>query len=95
MLEIVVKLLWRPVSQNLGPQMLCLVCASRRCEVSAVMYFIFFFEISSGQLRVQRFLTFFYISYPFIEEDYQIYPQCTQWWSFIENTKLTNSYNLE
>jgi len=27
----------------------------------------------------------FYISYPFIEQDYQIYPQYTQWWSFIEN----------
>ena len=43
----------------------------------------------------QWFLTFFYISYPFIEQDYEIYPQYTQWCSFIENTKLKNCYSLE
>jgi len=31
----------------------------------------------------------------FIEQDYQICPQYTQWRSFIENTKLTNSFSLE
>ena len=40
-------------------------------------------------------LDLFYISYPFIEQDYQIYPQYTQWCSFIENTKWTNSYSSE
>jgi len=40
-------------------------------------------------------LNLFYISYPFIRQDYQIYPQYTQWSSFIENTKLTRSYSLE
>jgi len=36
-------------------------------------------------------LNVFYISYPFIKQDYQIYPQYTQWCSFIENAKLTYS----
>jgi len=40
-------------------------------------------------------LNLFYISYPFIKQDHQIYPQYTQSCSFIENTKLTNSYSLE
>jgi len=40
-------------------------------------------------------LNLFYISYPFIKQDYLIYPQYAQWFSFIENTKLTNSYSLE
>ena len=39
-------------------------------------------------------LILFYISYPFIRQDYQIYPQYTEWCSFIENAKLTNSYSL-
>jgi len=33
-------------------------------------------------------LNLFYISYPFIEQAYWIYPQYTQWCSFIENTKF-------
>jgi len=40
----------------------------------------------------QWFLTFFNL---FIKKDYQIYPQYTQWCSFIKNTKLTNSCRLE
>jgi len=42
-------------------------------------------------------LNLFYISYPFIKQDYRIYPQAqyTHWCAFIENTKLTNSYSLE
>ena len=36
-----------------------------------------------------------YMSYPFIEQDYQIYPQYIQWRSFIENRKFTNCYSLE
>jgi len=40
-------------------------------------------------------LKIFYISYPFIQQDCQIYPQYTQLCSFIENTKLTNSCSLE
>ena len=40
-------------------------------------------------------LKHFYISYPFIKQDYQIYHQYTQCCSFIKNTKLTNSYSLE
>jgi len=43
----------------------------------------------------QWFLTFFYISYPFIKQDYQIYAQYTQRCSFIETTKLTNFFSLE
>jgi len=34
-------------------------------------------------------LYLFYISYPFIKQDYQIYPQFTRWSSLSENTKLT------
>ena len=37
----------------------------------------------------------FYISNPFIKEDYQIYPQYSQWCSFIKNMQLTNSYSVE
>jgi len=37
----------------------------------------------------------FYISYPFVKQDYQIYSQYTQWRSFIKNTKLTNCFSLE
>jgi len=37
----------------------------------------------------------FYTSYPFLKQDYQIYPQYTQRCWFIENTKLTNYYSLE
>jgi len=37
----------------------------------------------------------FHIFYPFTEQDYQIYPQYTQWCSFIQNTKLKNWYSLE
>jgi len=37
---------------------------------------------------IQWFLTFFYISYPFIEQAWQIYPQCTQWCSNIKINKL-------
>jgi len=37
----------------------------------------------------------FYMSSPFIEQDYQIYPNHTQWCSFIKNTKLTMSYSWE
>jgi len=37
----------------------------------------------------------FYISYPFIEQDYQIFPQYTQCCSFTKNTKLTNCCSLE
>jgi len=42
-------------------------------------------------------LNLFYISYPFIKQDYRIYPQAqyTHWCSLIENTKLTNFYSLE
>jgi len=40
-------------------------------------------------------LNLFYISYPFIKQDYQIYLQYTQWCSFSENTKLANYYRLE
>jgi len=40
-------------------------------------------------------LNLFCISYPFIKQDCQIYPQYTQSCSFIENTKLTNSHSLE
>ena len=40
-------------------------------------------------------LNLVYISYPFIKQDYQIYPQYTQWNSFLKSTKLTNSYSLE
>ena len=40
-------------------------------------------------------LNLFYISCPFIKQDYQIYIQYTQWCSYIQNTKLTNSYSLE
>jgi len=43
----------------------------------------------------QWFLTFFYISYPFIKQDNQIYTQYIQWSSFTENAKLTNSYSSE
>jgi len=41
------------------------------------------------------FLNLFYIFHPFIKQDWQTYPQYTQWCSFIENTKLTNSYSWE
>jgi len=37
----------------------------------------------------------FHVSYPFIKQDYQIYTQYTPWFSFIENTKLTNFYSSE
>ena len=37
----------------------------------------------------QWFLTFFYISYPFVKQDHQIYPQYTQWCSSIDNTNVT------
>jgi len=40
-------------------------------------------------------LNLFYISCPFVKQDYQIYPQYTQWYSLIENTKLMNFYSLE
>ena len=43
----------------------------------------------------QRFLTLFYISYRFIKQDYQVYPQYIQCCSFVENTNLTNSYSSE
>ena len=33
-------------------------------------------------------LNLFYVFYPFIKRDYQIYHQYTQWRSFIKNTKL-------
>jgi len=39
-------------------------------------------------------LNLFYMSYPFIKQDFQIYLQYTQWCSFIENTISTNSYSL-
>jgi len=39
-------------------------------------------------------LTFFTYLTLFVEWDYQIYSQYTQWRSFIENTKLTNRYSL-
>jgi len=40
-------------------------------------------------------LKIFYISYPFIKQDHQIYPRYTQWCLFLKKTKLTNSYSLE
>jgi len=40
-------------------------------------------------------LNLFYISYPFIAQDYQIYSQYTQWCSFIENTNLTHCYSFD
>jgi len=40
-------------------------------------------------------LNLFYMLYPFIKQDYQLYPQCIQWCSSIENRKVTNSYSLE
>jgi len=40
-------------------------------------------------------LNLFYMSYPFIKQDYQIYLQYSQWCSCIKNTKLTNLYSLE
>ena len=48
-------------------------------------------------LRLSRpvVLNLFYVFYPFIKQDYQIYPQWTQWCSFIENTKVTNFDSLE
>jgi len=44
---------------------------------------------------MQLFLTFFYMSYPFIKQYYQIYPKYTQWCSFIKITKLTSFYSLK
>ena len=38
-------------------------------------------------------LNLIHISYPLIEQDYQIYPQYTQWCTFIENTKLIGINN--
>jgi len=40
-------------------------------------------------------LNLFHTFYPFIKQDYQIYPQYTQWCSFLKITKLANSYSLE
>jgi len=40
-------------------------------------------------------LNLFYISYPFFKQNHEIYLQYTQWCSFIENMKLTNSYSLK
>jgi len=37
---------------------------------------------------------FFLHILPFIKQDFQIYPQCTQWSSFIENTKVKNSFEF-
>ena len=53
------------------------------------------FQQTEGVLPKTVVLNLFYISYLFITQVYQIYPQYTQWCSFIENTKLTNSYSLE
>jgi len=41
----------------------------------------------------QWFITMFYRSYPFIEQDYQIYHQYNQWCPFLKNTKLAYSYS--
>jgi len=37
---------------------------------------------------------FFYITYHFIKQDYQIYPQYIRWSSFIKNTKLMTERQL-
>ena len=49
---------------------------------------------TSALSQSQWFPTSFHISYPFIKQGLQIYPQCTQWSSFIENTKLKNSFEF-
>jgi len=45
---------------------------------------------SAGNCRWSVVLNLLCISYPYIKQDFQIDPQCTQWWSFIKNAKLTN-----
>jgi len=41
------------------------------------------------------FLNLYYTFHPFIKQNHQIYPQYTQWCSFVENTKVTNPISLE
>jgi len=64
-------------------------------DVWQVFLITFAMNSSSESFPRAVILNLFYISYPFIKQDYQIYPQYTQWCSFIKNTKLTNSYSLE
>jgi len=54
--------------------------------------FIYLFNITASCLylwsRAVVLKPFLHILPPFIKQDYQVYPQSTQWYSFLKNMKL-------